>query len=221
MKWTDEQISYLVDNYDKITNEEIGKYLGKSYDAICKKACKMKLKKPSHFFKIPSSGRFGDGHKPWNTGTKGVCKGSSTTFRQGNRPHNAYDDNGIIVLRKDSGGHLYKWYKIADANWVLYHRWVWEQRNGEIPEGYIVAFKDGDRNNCDINNLELITRKENRVRNSSSTLLKDNYIVNSILSTYYVKGNLPLKNILLENKDLIELKRNQIKLRRLCKEIQK
>ena len=43
---------------------------------------------------------------------------------------------------------------------VLKHRFVWESHYGAIPKGYNVQFKDGNRQNCDISNLYLISRQE-------------------------------------------------------------
>ena len=45
------------------------------------------------------------------------------------------------------------------------HRWLWMQHNGEIPAGMCCVFKDKDTNNCVIENLMLITRKQNLFRN--------------------------------------------------------
>ncbi|MGP0074877.1 MAG: HNH endonuclease signature motif containing protein [Bryobacteraceae bacterium] len=42
---------------------------------------------------------------------------------------------------------------------------VWEQHRGPIPPGHIVVFKDRDRSNCAIENLELISKAENARRN--------------------------------------------------------
>ena len=220
MKWTDEQISYLVENYDKLTNEEIANNLNKTYSAISQKSFRLGLRKPTKFFVRPNSGVFKKGHIPWNTGTKGLKKGSSTSYKKGNRPHNSYEGSGQIVLRKDNTGRKYKWLKLADSNFIQYHRYLWEQAYGEIPSGQIVVFKDGDSLNCELSNLELISRKENRIRNSSSTLLTDRYIVSTIIGSKKIRENEELADILLKNKELIELKRNQIKLRRLCKQIQ-
>lgn len=51
--------------------------------------------------------------------------------------------------------------------WRLLHREVWKQHHGEYPpRGTALIFKDGNRQNCDINNLELITRKQLMTRNS-------------------------------------------------------
>lgn len=38
------------------------------------------------------------------------------------------------------------------------HRYLWEEANGPLPEGMVVKFKDGDRTNCDLGNLEAIPR---------------------------------------------------------------
>lgn len=47
---------------------------------------------------------------------------------------------------------------------VLKHRYVWKQHHGEIPQGMCVAFRDGNRQNCDISNLMLITEAEKVTR---------------------------------------------------------
>jgi len=44
-------------------------------------------------------------------------------------------------------------------------RHVWEQKNGEIKQGYIIAFRDKNPMNCKIENLEMISRFENLKRN--------------------------------------------------------
>lgn len=54
--------------------------------------------------------------------------------------------------------------KIAEPDvWVYKHKWVWEQKNGKIPKNKVLIFLDGDKENCDISNLELIDRKEELV----------------------------------------------------------
>ena len=47
------------------------------------------------------------------------------------------------------------------------HRYVWEQANGEVPEGYVVAFRDGNRRNCSLDNLYLLSRADNARRRAS------------------------------------------------------
>jgi hypothetical protein len=45
--------------------------------------------------------------------------------------------------------------------WEFLHRAVWEEHHGPIPKGMIIAFKDSNKLNCDIDNLVMITQSEN------------------------------------------------------------
>lgn len=47
-----------------------------------------------------------------------------------------------------------------DRGWVRLHHYRWEQAHGPIPPGYALWFRDGNRQNCTLDNLELITRDE-------------------------------------------------------------
>ena len=68
---------------------------------------------------------------------------------------------GDVVKRK--GGTLAR--KVGPKKWVPEHRYVWEQANGPVPEGYLVTFKDGNGENCAIENLAIVTRAENVILN--------------------------------------------------------
>ena len=55
----------------------------------------------------------------------------------------------------------YVYIKVSDdAKMVMKHRWVWEQAHGPIPKGYNIMFRDGNRLNCSLDNLELVSRGE-------------------------------------------------------------
>jgi hypothetical protein len=86
--------------------------------------------------------------------------GVETQFKKGRKPHN-YKPEGSIRVDKD-GFTLIK----VNGKYVLYHRYLWIQENGKVPEGYVVAFKDGDKSNITLDNLELITKQENMLRNT-------------------------------------------------------
>ena len=53
-----------------------------------------------------------------------------------------------------------------DSDWVFVHRLNWEAVHGPIPPGHVLAFRDGDMRNASVDNLELITARENLRRNS-------------------------------------------------------
>lgn len=64
---------------------------------------------------------------------------------------------GSERLRATSGG-IYV--KVADGEWKAKHRLIWEQHNGPIPKGHYVIFADRNMENCNIENLELVTADE-------------------------------------------------------------
>ena len=94
-----------------------------------------------------------------------IEKIQKTTFKKGNLPHNTLSD-GAVTLRRDKTGISYYYYRISKAKWMPYHHKLWIDVHGEIPKGYIVVFKDRNTLNCKLENLELITRRENMQRNS-------------------------------------------------------
>lgn len=178
MKYTEEQHQFMHDfvpghAYEEIRREFIrkfgfdpGKHFPKSYIG-------------NHRLNTGRTGRFEKGSVPANKGKKmsrttyNKCKG--TMFKSGNTPQNT-DPVGTEKLLADG----YIWVKIDNKakvpkkeNWKQKHRLIWEKENGEIPPGYVVTFLDGNKRNCDINNLRLITRAQN-VRMNQNGLYKEN-----------------------------------------------
>ena len=68
----------------------------------------------------------------------------------------------ILKLRKTIWGYLVVGlYKNGKQITYFVHRLVWSAFHGEIPEGYEINHKDEDKTNNRLDNLELVTRKEN------------------------------------------------------------
>ena len=52
--------------------------------------------------------------------------------------------------------------KIAEpSKWRQKQRVVWEAEHGPVPDGYMVSFIDGNKQNCELSNLRLMTRADN------------------------------------------------------------
>jgi hypothetical protein len=49
-----------------------------------------------------------------------------------------------------------------DGRLRLVHTVVWERANGPVPDGYEVHHIDGDKQNPDLANLELLTRRDHK-----------------------------------------------------------
>jgi hypothetical protein len=63
--------------------------------------------------------------------------------------------------------------KVAEGmhQWRLLHREIWKQNHGAYPDkGMALAFRDGNKLNCSIENLELITRRQLMDRNTVHNL---------------------------------------------------
>jgi hypothetical protein len=130
---------------------------------------------------------FPKGHVPANKGVRrpGWFAGRmrETQFRKGQRSGIAAKNwKPIGTILPDGEGYLR--IKVREAVcgkeatgfgnskvWPMYNRYVWEQHHGPIPPQHLVVFKDRDRANCSIENLELISMAENARRNSMWTNL--------------------------------------------------
>lgn len=110
------------------------------------------------------TGHFPKGHTPWNTGTKGLTSANKTSFKKGNAPPNR---KPLGTERTDSkDGFILM--KVAEPDphtgfptrYKHKHVHLWEQAHGPVPEGMVVAFIDGDKTRCELENLMLISRAE-------------------------------------------------------------
>ena len=53
-----------------------------------------------------------------------------------------------------------KSHKAYHENWQMKSYYIWEKENGKIPKGYCLCYKDGNKLNCELENLYLLTPRE-------------------------------------------------------------
>jgi hypothetical protein len=168
----------IIDLYPNHSSKYIAELLGVTISKVYNTAWGAKVKKSPEYMLTPESGRiiepsvanqFKPGHTPHNKGKQISAeiydKVAPTMFKKGNKPHNT-KPNGTINIRADSSGRFYQYIKIKDSHWELLQRHVWTKANGEIPRGSVVIFLDSNYLNCELNNLQVISRKENMARNT-------------------------------------------------------
>jgi hypothetical protein len=115
-------------------------------------------------FKGHSATQFKKGMTSWNKGTKGVMMGGvETQFKKGQNPHNTKP----IGYRSTRDGYTVE--KTANG-FKLVHVMLWESINGPVAKGMLVVFKDRNKQNMCIENLELIDRNEHMRRNNIKNL---------------------------------------------------
>ena len=169
--WTKERDEVMRELYSHTLNVDLAKKLGTTESAVSARGFVLGLKKTKEFIQSHArAGQFPKGNIPMNKGRKmrewaseeAIQKMRTGWYKKGNIPlnhkeigHERVTRDGFIIV------------KVAEPDvFVHKHRVIWEQHNGKIPEGMIVTFKDGNKRNFDISNLQLMTRSENMMRNS-------------------------------------------------------
>ena len=175
-KITEADEQFIKDNFLLMPIKHIGNIIGISFGRIMRFSDKNGLEIPKEIReKRKLNGVIKKGNTPFNKGLKQsdyMCKESinktkATRFVKGRKPHNTKQAGDIVAIKDSYNGTYYKYIKIKDNDWVLYHRYLWEKVNGSIPKDYILVFKDKNTDNVVIENLELITRSESMLRNSA------------------------------------------------------
>lgn len=182
--WTPGEEAALAEIYPHIPTEWIAEVLGLTVQQVYAKANAMGLNKSPAYLDSDFACRlrrddhpgqatqFRKGQTPWNKGSHYTAGGRSaeTRFKPGERRGVAvklYKPIGSERISKD--GYLER--KINDGmplqkRWRAVHILDWEAVNGPLPAGHAIAFKDGNKNNRALDNLECITRAELMRRNT-------------------------------------------------------
>ena len=126
--------------------------------------CKSQAYRQAHG--IDANGRMVANNKPWNKGIRFQAGGRAvlTQFKPGSSPPNKrmvgetrITKDGYIEIKTEEGKDKFK----------LLHRENWKKEHGQYPPpGTALIFKDGDKTNCDVSNLQLVTRQELMQMNS-------------------------------------------------------
>lgn len=211
------------DNGSDFCDRIIKKLLGwnRGTRNVMQKAWKLGLK-----YTGPRRGVFHKNQIPFNKGKKMPAdiyrQCAPTMFKKGNLPHNAKETtDGCIRLRYDNRKTPVYFIRLELGKWEYLARHTWRQHHGEIPDGYIVTHKDGDSLNCDIDNLQLMSRADNARRNYSRDKfmawhkeLTDEYVLHW-QRRYRNIGEIDLETA--RQNGLIEIWRSEIQLKRQLK----
>ena len=182
--WSDDDIAWLIALWPDVKSELIAEALGRRLTQCQGMAGKLGLRKSAEYLASPDACRlrredspgiayrFKPGIVPWNTGMKGWKAGgrsAETRFKPGQRPH-TWKPLGSLRLSKE--GYLQR--KMTDTgypprDWVAVHVLLWHAWHGPVPAGHKLRFRNGDKTDIRIGNLEIVTDAENMRRNSFHT----------------------------------------------------
>jgi len=187
--WSRADDAALRRRYPHMSTSTLARQLRRSITATHARASQLGLKKSAAYLASPDACRLrrGDnigarfryppGHVPANKGVRrpGYAPGRmrETQFKKGGLPRNYMP----IGSTRTCDGYVYV--KVADVryvpytvNWLPLHIIEWERVNGPLPAGHALAFRNHDRTDVRLENLELITRRELMARNSVHNLPK-------------------------------------------------
>lgn len=184
--WSAEDDALLKERYPHQSTKSLAAELRRTVLSVNNRANKFGLKKTAEYLASPdacrlrrgdnvgAAHRFPKGHVPANKGTRrpGWSPGRmrETQFKKGVRQGVAerlWKPIGTERISRD--GYLER--KINNdlplqRRWRAVHLIVWEEANGPLPRGHAIAFKNGDKTDIRLENLECITRRELMARNT-------------------------------------------------------
>lgn len=166
--WSPAEDAILTELYRQFSAGEIAERMDRSKASIKGRVNMLGLKKPEG---QTNTGRFQPGTTSWNKGMKGLqIGGIATRFKPGHLGGRAaLIKQPIGAERLSKEGYLQR--KVNDdpvfyKRWRFVHLMLWEDANGPVPAGHTVAFKNGDKTDIRLDNLECISRRELMRRNT-------------------------------------------------------
>jgi hypothetical protein len=184
--WSKREDALLRSAYPNTRTVELARRLKRTERSVYVRARALGLRKSPAYLASPAACRlrrgdhvgarfrFQKGHVPANKGLRrpgwGPGRMKLTQFRKGERRGVAvrlYKPIGAERVSKD--GYLER--KVNDGlplqrRWRAVHLVVWEAAHGPVPRGHAVVFKNGDKRDIRLDNLECITRRELMARNT-------------------------------------------------------
>ena len=118
---------------------------------------------------------FKRGRKSWNFGTKGLTHRNKTSFKKGQMPVNfmgyykVCKDGIYVKTTKGKYSYMRNGKQIRVGKYENLARIKYREAFGDFDKKLLIFHKDGDIFNNEIENLELISRKENLRRNMYKT----------------------------------------------------
>lgn len=169
-KYTPEQKQFIIDNIKGTKYRVLADMLNNKFGTN-KTGHQLKHYCRRHGLKndvTSESGQFKKGHSITNNTEKPI--GSERINQEGQ-----------LMIKVSNDAEAYNGYK----NWKMKKVVIWESYHGTKPNDYTVLNLDGDKMNCDISNLILIEKSENR------RLYKLGYVFNdpqlTLSALYYIR----------------------------------
>jgi hypothetical protein len=178
--WTDEDDDFLRTRYPTETADFLATALNRNASSVYARVSRLGIRKSEAFrleqrekitrglIESGKKSQFSPGSVPWNAGKRYSPGGKSidTRFQPGRKLRSW---KPIGTERLNNQGYLER--KVLDTgvtkvDYRLVHHLVWECAGRTVTPGHALVFRDGNKANVSLENLELIDRKTLMGRNS-------------------------------------------------------
>jgi hypothetical protein len=189
--WTAAEDARLRELYPDLRSDVIAGLLGRTVNAVHNRAQSLGVEKSDGFkasidacrlrrdSSVGAPFRFKKGLVPANKGLRrpgyGPGRMKATQFKRGQRNGTAAAHWMPIGSTRFMEGYILR--KVSDVpnvpytvNWKLEHHLVWTAAHGPIPPKHRLRFKNGDKADVRLDNLELVTARQMMARNTVHNL---------------------------------------------------
>jgi hypothetical protein len=157
--YSDKEEMFLQDNAPRMTRAELTSAFNSEFGlSVDEQAISVRCWLKG--YGANGDGKFQKGRPPWakmEGGREAFCEahkgGNSGSFKKGHVPQNTLPEGAVrqwgdeVVIKTHDGMKAKP-------------RYIWEQEYGQIPKGNVIIAVDGDRSTDDIQNLRMISKKE-------------------------------------------------------------
>jgi len=180
---TPEQLEFLKNNVEGLHNKKLTEIFNTNFGTNLSWEAIRSFKKYYHL-RSGIDPKLKPGNNLWKHVKNHKGKVCSTSYKKGHIP---IIQKPIGSERIDSEGYI--WVKVAQPRkWREKSQVLWEQTNGSIPKGSIVIFGDGNKQNLELFNLILVTRRQliklnqNNLIQSNADLTRSGILIADILN---------------------------------------
>ena len=181
---TDEEAEFMAEIIPGKPSAEVARIMNEKYGRDLT-ANQVRGWKKNH--RVPSGydTKYRPGEPSWITGKRFPGRTNSGCWTNG---HIAANNLPVGTIRKHGG---YWYIKLEDGkhneNWSPIHKVIWEKENGPVPEGHRLIFRDGNKDNVNLDNLVCISTQDAAVAVLKYGLTNDPDINDAIFNVTKLK----------------------------------
>lgn len=208
--WTDEQINFLKENYKGMGDLEISEIFQRKFPKSKPWTIKH-IEKKRKYLGLRRTDR-----QLFNIRLRNIDQGRMDGLNWSKKPIRRMLRYGTCIIR-NINGYKVKLVRVKGGFKKLAHI-NYEKQFGPIPKGHMIIMKDGNSLNCEVENLELVTRTKfaEMIRETDGAIAWVMSMSGKAMRNG-TRKDAKLHRALMKRPDLLEAKRQQLRLQRLIK----